>query len=221
MMGLGRRFRRGDKAPGDGSKRASGAHGLWLRRQVRGLRPDRNPLRRRTDRVEAYLLVGLFVAAAAGAPFAARAASRATYASALRTQREQVATRHPVKAVLTQPAGSTITGYTLSVDVPTKAFLTTAAGARRPVEVLAQTGKPKGSTVTVWTDQNGNLVSPPLTAAQVTGQGDAGMIGAVAGIAVVFLTGAGVAHYALYRRRMAAWAAGWLLTEPMWNRQRW
>lgn len=221
MMGLGRRFPRRGKASGDGSRRASGAHGRWLRRQVRGLRPDRNPLRRRIDRVEAYLLIGLFVTAAAGAPFAVQAASRAAYASALRTQREQVATRHPVKARLTQSAGSTVTGYTLSVDVPTKAVWTSAAGVSRPVEVLAPSDSARGTMVTVWADQSGDLVSPPLTDAQVAGQGNAGAIGAAAGIAVVFLTGAGVARYALYRRRIAAWEADWLLTAPTWNRQSW
>ena len=51
------------------------------RRVLRGLWPDRNPLRRTTDRVETCLLAGLFVAAAAGAPFAAQAASHAEYAS--------------------------------------------------------------------------------------------------------------------------------------------
>jgi hypothetical protein len=221
MMGLGRRFRRGDKAPRGGSRRASGAHGVWLRRQVRGLRPDRNPLRRRTDRVEAYLLIGLFVTAAAGTPFAAQAASRAAYAGALRTQREQQAVRHPVKAELTQTAGSTVAGYTLSVDVPTKAVVISAAGVRRPVEVLAPPGSAQGKTVIVWADLSGDLVSPPLTDAQVADQGDAGAIGAIAGIAVVFLTGGGIARYALSRRRIAAWEADWLLTAPTWNRQRW
>src|ERR1700753_1798194 len=38
--------------------------GPWLGRQVRGLRPDRNPLRRGTDRLETCLLAGLLAAAA-------------------------------------------------------------------------------------------------------------------------------------------------------------
>jgi hypothetical protein len=44
--------------------------GRWLCRVVRGARPDQNPLRRGTDRLEAYLLAGLFATAAAAAPLA-------------------------------------------------------------------------------------------------------------------------------------------------------
>lgn len=236
MMGRERRFRRRGEASGRGSGRApgapapggsSGARGLpgvqepWLRRQARGLRPDRNPLRRRTDRVEAYLLAGLFVAAAAGAPLAAQAASRAAYAGALRVQQEQQATRRQVPAVLTQAAGKSVYGYTLSAEVPTPASWKSVTGKHGSGEVLAPAGLPKGVTVTVWTDPNGDLASPPITAAQVAGQGDAGAIGAGAAIVVVFLSGAGVIRYALCRRRMAAWEADWLLTAPTWNRQSW
>jgi hypothetical protein len=221
MMGRERRFRRRDKAPGRGSGRASSAQEPWLRRQARGLRPDRNPLRRGTDRVEACLLAGLFVAAAAGAPLAAQAASRAAHDGAAGVQKEQLATRHQVPAVLTQPAGRSVDGYTLSADVPTLASWKSVTGMPGSGEVLAPAGLPKGASVTVWTDPNGDLVSPPITDAQVAGQGDAGAIGAVAAIVVVFFSGTGVIRYVLYRRRMAAWEADWLLTAPTWNRQSW
>ncbi len=211
MMGLGRPVRRG----------GSGAEEPWVRRHARGLLPDRNPLRRRTDRVEAYLLAGLIVTAAVGAPLAAQAASRAAYASALSIQREQLATRQPVKARLTENAGSSTNGYTLSEDVPTSATWTSATGLLKSGRGLARNGSPEGSVVIVWATRGGQLASPPLTNAQVDGQGDAGALGAVAGVVVAFLTGTGVLRYVLYRRRMAAWEADWLLTAPTWNRQRW
>ncbi len=232
-MGRGRRGRRRDKTPGHGSWGSSGAHarpgarGLpddqepWLRRQVRGLRPDRNPLRRRSDRVEAYLLAGLFVAAAAGAPLAAEAASGAAHAGALRVQHEQLATEFRVTAVLTQPAGSSVNGYALSVDVPTRASWKSVSGGHQVGEVLALAGSAKGTDVPIWTDQDGDPVSPPITAAQIAGQGDTGAIGAVAVVVALFLTGTGVTRYVLHRRRLAAWEADWLLTAPTWNRQSW
>jgi hypothetical protein len=221
MMGLGRAFRRGVKAPRRQSRRRPGAEQPWVRRHARGLLPDRNPLRRRTDRVEAYLLAGLFVAAAAGAPFAAQAAGRAAYSSALRIQQEQLATRQQVKAQLTVAAGSTMNGYTLSEYVPTTATWKSAAGVVRHGRVLARSGSAPGTPVTVWVAPNGDLASPPLTNAQVAGQGDAGALGSVAGVVVTFLIGVGVIRYVMYRRRMAAWEADWLITAPMWNRQSW
>jgi hypothetical protein len=223
MMGLGRRLRRHGKVKvaANRSGRASRAQESWLRRQARGLRPDRNPLRRGTDRVEAYLLAGLFVAAAAGAPLAAQAASRVAYTGALRVQQEQLATRHQVTARLTEAAGSTVNGYTLSPEIPAKAIWTSVTGVTRTGEILAAAGSAKGTPITVWTDPGGYLVTPPMTDAQVAGQGDAAAIGAVAGVVVVFLTGARVSRYVFYRRRMAAWEADWTLTAPTWNRQSW
>jgi hypothetical protein len=229
-MGRGRRFGRGDEQQGRGSRRVPGSllgnhgplgnQGLWLYRAVRGLRPDRNPLRRRTDRVETCLLAGLFVAAAAGAPFAAHAASQASYAEALRLQQEQTASRHQVGAALTQ-AATTVSGYALSTLVLTPATWMSAGGVRRSGEVPAEPDSPRGTVVQVWTDGNGYLVSPPLAASQVAGQADAAIVGTIAGIAVVYVAGAGAIRLVMNRRRMAAWDADWLATARTWNHQSW
>jgi hypothetical protein len=195
--------------------------GRWFRRLVRGLRPDRNPLRRTSDRVETYLLAGLFVAAAAGAPFAAQAASHAAYTAALRAEQAQLATRHQVRAVLTQAADATADGYGLSNLVPVRAAWMSVTGAKRTGQILAESGVPKGTSVTIWTDTTGNLASPPLQPSQVAGQGDVAAFGAIAGIGVLYLCGTGAVRYVLYRRRMAAWDADWAVTARAWNRQRW
>jgi hypothetical protein len=195
--------------------------GRWLSRVVRGRRPDRNPLRRTSDRVETYLLAGLFVAAAAGAPFAAQAASQQAYSAAHRAQQAQLASRHQVRAVLTQAAGSAASAYALSTEVPVRAAWTSVTGTKRTGQVMAESGTPKGASVTVWTDPAGNLTSPPLLPSQVAGQADMAAFGAVAGIGLLYLSGAGIARYVLYRRRMAAWDADWAVTATAWNRQRW
>jgi hypothetical protein len=54
-------------------------------RAVRGLWPDRNPLRRTLDRVEAVVVGGLAVAFLAGAPLAAVTAGHLAYSAASRT----------------------------------------------------------------------------------------------------------------------------------------
>ncbi|MGH3166812.1 MAG: Rv1733c family protein [Trebonia sp.] len=202
-------------------KKTPSLRGRWLCRAVRGARPDRNPLRRRTDRLETYLLVGLFAAAVAGAPFAAKAASHAAYLNALHVQQEQLASRHQVSAVLAQDAAPA-SGYTLSVNVLTQANWTSVTGVRRSGEVPAPPGSLAGTPVTVWTDNaSGYLDSPPLTAAEVASQADAAMVGAIAGVAIVYLAGTGTIRQLLNRRRMAAWDADWVATAPTWNRQRW
>ena len=201
--------------------RAQNTQGRRLGRLVRGLRPDRNPLRRTSDRVESYLLAGLLVAALAGAPFAAQAASHAAYAGALRAEQAQLATRHQVRATLTGPAGNNNSTYTLSAEVPVQAAWTTPAGERRTADILALAGTPKGAAVMVWTDAQGNLSSPPLQPSQVAGQGDVAALGAIVAVAALYLCATGIVRSVMYRRRMAAWAADWAVTAPTWNRQRW
>jgi hypothetical protein len=58
-------------------------------RTVRGLWPDRNPLRRTIDRIQAVMAGGLVVAFLAGAPLAAVAGGHAAYGSAARIARAQ------------------------------------------------------------------------------------------------------------------------------------
>jgi hypothetical protein len=209
------------KRPAGQSRRAPGAGDRWLWRQVRGLRPDRNPLRRRIDRAETCLLGGLFAASAVAVPFAAHIASHAAYENGLRTQQEQVATRHVVRAVLTATATGNADGYTFSALVPAAATWKSVTGVPNSGLVLAESGSPKGTKVLVWTDSHGDLTGPPLVQAQIASEADAATIGAVAGVVVMSIGAGGILHFVLFRRRLAAWDKDWLVTARAWNRQRW
>jgi hypothetical protein len=87
--------------------------------------------------------------------------------------------------------------------------------------VPAVPGSPKGTAVSVWTDGNGYLDSPPLALSEVASQADAATIGVVVAAGVIYICGAAVTRQLLNRRRMAAWDADWVTTAPAWNRQRW
>lgn len=193
----------------------------WAGRVMRGLRPDRNPLRRTCDRMETYALAGLFAATAAAAPFVAQVVSHAAYEGALRTQQAQLATRHQVRAVLTQAAGRTDSADALSAYVPVHATWTSVTGVRGAGLVMAAPGSPKGAAVTVWSDATGHLVSPPLLTSQVAGQADLAGAGAIAGMGALYLGEAAVVRLMVNRRRMADWDADWAVTARVWNRQRW
>jgi hypothetical protein len=195
--------------------------GRWHGRVLRGVRPDRNPLRRTVDRVETYLLAALFVVTAAGAPFAAQLASHIAYESALRTQQAQVASTHQVRAKLTQDASTGVNGYTVTEQVPVPATWTSAAGVRHSGLVLAPAGSLKGTPVTVWTNPAGALTSPPLLPSQVSGEGELAAIGAVVTVCVLGLCGAGVICHTVNKRRLSAWDADWAVTSGTWNRQSW
>ncbi len=194
--------------------------GCWLLRAIRGARPDRNPLRRGTDRLETCLLVGLFAATATATPFAARLAGHASYAAALQVRQEQLRDKHQVQAVLTRNAGP-VSGYSITAYVLTPATWTSVTGVRRSDEVPAEPGSLKGTSVSIWTDRDGYPDSPPLAVSEAASQADAATIGVIVAGGVVFITGAAAIRQLVNRRRMAAWDADWVATAPTWNRQSW
>jgi len=87
---------------------------------------------------------------------------------------------------------------------------------------LRATGRAVGTAqATVWTDDAGDLKSPPLESSQVSGQGELAAIGAVTGLGLLCLCALIIVRHAVNRRRMAAWEAAWVGTARVWNRQRW
>jgi hypothetical protein len=186
-------------------------------RVVRGLWPDRNPLRRRLDRVEGVVVGGLAVAFLAGAPIATVAAWHVAYSYGARATHAQQAAWHRVPAVLL--AAAPTYGYT-GYQPEVRARWTAPDGARRTGTVPAQPGQRAGSTVMVWADAAGRLTGPPLQAQQARGQAFLAAVLAPVLLGEMLLAAGQLAHYLLGRRRLAAWDAEWRATGPQWTRQR-
>jgi hypothetical protein len=185
----------------------------WLGRLARGLRLDRNPLRRGSDRAETAMLGVLLAAFLAGAPFAAQAAGSWTYATSIREAQVQQATLRQVPATLLQAASSNISN---EANARWKA----PDGQVRTGQIFAPSGAPAGSTVMVWVNQAGQLTDSPLQRSQVTGRADMARALAVAALAAVLGIVGLVGRWALDRRRLTAWDAEWLATEPRWSSRR-
>jgi hypothetical protein len=186
----------------------------WPRRLLRGLRPDRNPLRRGSDRAETAVLAVLLAAFLVAAPFVAHAAGSWTYAASAREAQAQRATAHQVPATLVQAA--TPWGITES-GVEVQARWKAPDGQVRTGQVFAASGAPAGSTVMVWVNQAGQLTDSPLQHSQVTGRTVMVQVLAVIALAVILVIVGWAARWALDRRRLAAWDAEWLLTERRWS----
>jgi hypothetical protein len=190
---------------------ASTRLGRWLR----GWRPDRNPLRRRSDRAETVILGALLAAFLAGAPFVAHAAASWTYVTSAREAHAQQAAQHQVPASLlesAQPVGVYNAVANARWRAPDGRLMT----GQVPVQVDAAAG----STVMVWTNQAGQLTASPLDASQVGNRVDLSEVLAVTGLAVVLIVVGGLVHWALNWRRLAAWDADWLATGPRWSPRR-
>jgi hypothetical protein len=192
----------------------------WPGRVLRGLRPDRNPLRRKLDRVETLVFGGLLVAAAAVAPVAAIGAGHWAYDDALRVARVQQATIHQERAVLLASPG-TANGYTVTSMGPARAEWSTPAGKVRTGLIEAPATATKGEAFTVWVDQAGDLASPPITVSEAADQGTFATVMAIVLTLMACLTVALITRLVVNRRRLAAWEADWVVTAPKWNRQHW
>jgi hypothetical protein len=187
-----------------------------LARALRGLWPDRNPLRRGIDRAEAGILATVMVTFLAGAPLAAMTAGRAVYKMASREQHTQQAAWHRVPAVLLAAPGEE-TAYSQAVA---RARWTAPDGSMHTGDIAAPLTARAETTVMVWVNASGQLTGPPLQPSQVA---DRQMLAAVLApfvLGLILLAAGGLAHRLLDRRRLAAWEAEWRASGPRWTRHR-
>jgi hypothetical protein len=195
------------------ASRGPGNHrSAWLVRVLRGLRPDRNPLRRGSDRAETAVLGVLLAAFLAGAPFAAQAAGSWTYATSLREAQVQQTTIHHVRATLLHTATPWSAG-----GEEAAARWKAPDGQVHTGQVFVFSGAKAGSTVMVWVNQAGQLTDPPLAPSQVAGRADMARMLAVAALAVILTAFGLAAHWALNRRRLARWETEWMAAGSRWS----
>jgi hypothetical protein len=202
-------------------RRPRGRRVHWLSRLLRGWRLDRNPLRRRSDRVETVVFGVLLVVFGLAAPFAAHTAGNWAYAVSERQAQAQQATLHRVKATLLEKAAPW-NGYANAPGAAPEVSARWRApdGQLRTGKLFVPDGGAPGSTVTVWTNRAGQLTDPPLQRTQVVNRAQVTEAFAVVGLAVVLFAFGWLARRVLERRRMAAWDADWLATGPRWSPRR-
>ena len=194
--------------------------GRWTASLARRIGLDTNPLRRGTDRVEAWIRIGLVLAFLAGAPLAGWQAARWAESVADRAASTQQATERRVPATLLRTAGSPEYPYRTALSlVWVPARWTAPDGTVHTGQVQAPAGTRAGSTVRVWTDQRGRLTDPPLQHSQVRGW--VLMIAIIAPVLLALLLMAvlGLSRQMLERRRMARWEEAWSAVEPHWTRR--
>jgi len=193
--------------------------GASLARWTRWLGFDRNPLRRRTDRIEAVLRLVTMILLLVAAPIAAIAVGRQANHLALRQAHAQQAADHEVTAVLLQQAQASAVPdpYTSIQLTYVLARWQPPGQAPRSGQVLAPAGAHAGSTVKVWVDAAGAVTGPPPDPRMIAGEVTMSVVvtGLVASMLV--LGSNALARCALDRRRMRAWDAEWRAAGPQWT----
>ena len=187
----------------------------WIKRLARALGLDRNPLRRASDRAEAWIRAGLLVIfLTAGSMAALAAGQRTAHATSAATSAQP----HAVHAVLLQPATAPA-GLAAAVRyarVLVRARWESSGGSIRTGEVPAPAGAPAGTVVTVWLDASGRVTGPP----QLGEFAIAAVLAAVVTLAVTafaLLVVLRLIQWFLDWGRLAAWEAAWRVTGPRWT----
>jgi hypothetical protein len=181
----------------------------------RRLGVDDNPLRRRSDRVQTWLRLGvcaLFVGGLVVAGIVGHSSYRHGLAAEQRAEQSHQVTAHVVSVV--SWASDQAGGY---VPASTRVVWHDAAGRRHTEDIVAQAYA--GESVRVWVDPDGRASLTRHTHARTL----AGAV--VSGLSVATIAAAGLfsAYFAavllIDRRREATWDREWLVVEPGWRRQ--
>jgi hypothetical protein len=177
-------------------------HMSWPVRVARGLWPDRNPLRRPSDRAEAGMVAVLVMAFLVGAPFIVLLAWRLDVGATFTTAEAQHAGWRQVRAVLLTDAPAS--GY---YDPSVAATWTAPDGARCRGTVDPLPDAQAGTTTPIWVSHAGRQMAWPLTSFQTTKQADV-IAGMVVSFWAMLVWGAGMlGRHLIDTRRMAAWDA--------------
>jgi cbb3-type cytochrome oxidase subunit 3 len=186
---------------------------------ARRLGLDRNPLRRRTDRAEAWIRIALVLAFLIGAPLAFWGAQRWAGSVAPTTVHAQQAGERRVPATLLQgvPGG----GDTFAVVSFgwVRARWAMPGGSVRTGYVEAPTGSRAGSSVEVWLDRSGTPTEPPWPPDQIRSW--TLMIAVLAPIllALLLLALMGILAHIFHRQRLASWQRAWSAVGPQWTKR--
>ncbi|GGV41124.1 hypothetical protein GCM10010293_46850 [Streptomyces griseoflavus] len=186
--------------------------------RVRLWRWRRNPLRRRSDLAEAWLMLATLLLALLVGVFAGGTAAGVVNGS-IEDRREGT---RPVPAVLVEdaahalPASATEDG---DGGVWAKVRWTAFDGAVHTGRAEVDAGAKAGAEVTVWNDSAGRLTSAPPEGAEARFQiVMAGITVAVATGGLVVL-GGWLCRCLMQWRRLAEWEAEWQRVEPSWRKR--
>lgn len=177
----------------------------------------RNPLKRRADTLEAWVLLGAWLFTLLAGVLGGLAAARSVEDGLARERAEW----HPVVAHVMDkaPGGSGPQSESSGRErVWARVGWTVADGSAHSGQARVAAGSKVGTPVTVWTDPQGHLVTRPPTASEAHLR--SALIGGLVGLstaAVPFVAGL-VVRGRLERRRMDRWDAEWSRLGPQWGR---
>ncbi|MES5824102.1 hypothetical protein [Streptomyces sp. RG80] len=177
----------------------------------------RNPLKRRADKVEAWIVLGAWLLTALVGVLAGMGATRSVEHSLARERAEWRA----VEARLVEEAPGTFGGQTGTASgdqVWAQVRWAATDGSSHTGQVRVRPGSPSGTAVTVWTDPEGRLVTRPATESEAALRSS--LIGALVGVGAAFVpfVGGRMLRGRLERHRIDHWDTEWARFGQTWGR---
>ncbi|MFH9863688.1 hypothetical protein [Streptomyces sp. NPDC017202] len=180
-----------------------------------------NPLRRRSDVVEAWTALVVAVLVLIGAPLAGALAGRWAHEDARAVAAEQRAERHRVRAEVvgrppdTLPTAEGVREQRLRIAVR---WTEPGTGPRTTI-ALVPAGTHRGDRVDLWFDARGRSVPPPPDDTTVWQHTLTLGVATAGGSAAAVLLGHAVVRWVALRHRLAEWDREWARTGPEWSRR--
>nr|WP_234443013.1 hypothetical protein [Streptomyces cellulosae] len=174
-------------------------------------------MRRRTDIVEAWIVLAVWTVIALGGTLAGLATAHAAEESFALLRRE----RHSVPAVLAEStSGAVPTGEgTEAGQVRAKVRWSASDGSTRTGRTMVDSGRSAGSKVVIWMNGQGQLTAEPP--AENAAAAEASLLGIGAALAFAGLTFAAgrLTQWRLDQRRYEQWSREWETVGPQWGRK--
>jgi hypothetical protein len=190
---------------------------LWVVMQARRLGFGRNPLRRRTDRLEAALLWCGLVAALLLIPVGAAIGTNVRDAGEASAERYR-AGLHEVKARTLEGTERDIPSAPGDVLSRARVSYIDPQGVEREGMTSVVIGTKAGDEVTIWVDQSGAIVHAPRSGLDSAAIGTTVGLLTIAGSWLLLWGAVRLARVPLDRRRARDWENEWNSVAPRWLR---
>jgi hypothetical protein len=190
--------------------------GMKTRRLARRLGLDRNPLRRRTDKIGTCVAILLLTVFLIGAPLLSVAAAGWATRAGASGQRAERSWRQ-VSAILVRASAPVISVGGVSGYSWVPARWTAPDGRARTGEIPVSTALAADHTVLLWVDAAGSPTGPPHHRSVVADEAAASAV-TTGALGIVLLCLAWACRRPLDRRRLTDWEAGWAAVGPQWTK---
>lgn len=170
-----------------------------------------NPLRRREDVLEAWLVLAVWAIVAVGGTLAGVITARAADSVFAQQRAERV----PVSAVLV--TGTTEPGAKSYYRAPAEVRWMLPDGSTRSGNTLVDSGLKAGTHIVIYTDLRGELSTRPPSPSAAALEAAVLGFGAALGTTGLVLGAGALARLRLDRRRLRQWGSEWAMVGPKWG----